>query len=100
MTDSIYISEAPISSFTNSAACTFAPTSFASTSTGNPTIYDWDFGDGQTGSDSTLSNIYTTSGNYDVTLISINSAGCSDTATSQITVNDPPVSDFLFANNS
>ena len=98
--DSIYISEAPSSSFTSTAACTSAPTSFASTSTGNPNIYDWDFGDGQTGSDSTLSNIYTTLGNYDVTLISINSSGCSDTATSQITVNDPPVSDFLFANNS
>lgn len=97
--DSLYISEAPTASFTNGAGCTGAPTEFISTSTGGATQFNWDFGSSQTGNGDTITNIYANSGNYQVTLITINDAGCSDTITNPISVNEAPNADFLFVNN-
>lgn len=97
--DSIYISEAPDAGFTTGAGCTGFATEFTSTSTGNPTQYQWSFGDSQTGSGAQVNHQYGSAGIYTATLIAITDAGCSDTAISIINVNDPPIADFLFANN-
>ncbi len=97
--DSIYISDAPSTSFTNGATCTGTESIFTSTSSGNPVQYLWNFGDGHTGSGSICSNIYANSGSFSTTLVAINVAGCSDTLTTNITVNAPPVANFTFTNN-
>jgi len=97
--DSIYISDAPSASFVSDPSCSLANTIFTSTSSGNPISFSWTFGDGNIGTGSLSNNIYSASGNFDATLIAINSAGCSDTITNTISVNDPPIADFLFANN-
>jgi serine protease len=54
-------------SFTYSCSgdtCTFN----GSGSTGNPTVYDWSFGDGGSGSGATIAHTYAIAGTYDVTL--------------------------------
>jgi len=58
-----------------------------SASSGSPTAYEWDFGDGGTASGWTASHTFA-AGTYDVTLRVINLAG-DDTATTTITVAAP-----------
>ena len=48
---------------------------FTDTSTGSPTTWLWDFGDGTTGSAQNPSHIYTSPGTYSVSLIASNGAG-------------------------
>jgi parallel beta-helix repeat protein len=54
------------------------------------TTYEWDFGNGETGSGYKLSHIYTTSGDYTVTLTVTDDSGLShtDTTTATITSED------------
>lgn len=43
--------------------------------------YIWDFGDGNTSTNNNPTHTYTSTGNYTVTLIALNSSGCTDTIT-------------------
>ena len=97
--DSIIVSDAPTASFTTSPGCTGAPTTFINTSSGNPTLVNWDFDNGQTATGDTTSTVYTLAGTYQSTLIVTNAAGCSDTITTPTTVNEKPSADFFFINN-
>jgi PKD repeat protein len=83
------------------ASFTFSPTnpavgttvSFnASSSTGNPVRYDWDFGDGATASltTPTTSHVFNTAASYVVRLTVFDSAGRSNATTSTVTVAAPP----------
>jgi PKD repeat protein len=51
-------------------------TNFISSSVNSPTYYYWDFGDGDTSDVAAPSHAYSTNGNYPVTLIGCNGAGC------------------------
>ena len=97
--DSVFISDAPISSFLSGPGCSSTNTLFNSTSSGNPVLLNWDFGDSQIGVGNSINHIYTLAGNYDVTLIAISNAGCSDTSINTIIVSDPPQANFNFQNN-
>ena len=59
--------------------------------------YDWDFGDGSTGSGSNVSHTYTTSGTYNIQLIITGISGCTDTIVKPvtITVNSKPVASII-----
>jgi gliding motility-associated-like protein len=71
----------PTSAFTGSPLtfCSVpAAVHFTNASTG-AVSYEWNFGDGNTATDNDPSHTYTAPGNYDVTLISTNANGCTDT---------------------
>ncbi len=52
--------------------------------------YEWDFGDGNTGSGITPSHTYTSAGAYTVTLTVTDAAGQTDIDTSPVTIEGPP----------
>jgi PKD repeat protein len=59
--------------------------------------YDWNFGDGATGSGVTTSHTFTTPGTYTVLLTVTDDAGHTETATATVTVqNDSPTAAFTF----
>ena len=85
----------PTASFTADKSSGDAPltVAFTDTSTGNPTSWLWDFGDGTPSSTSTLENPtyqYLNPGTYTVTLVAINAGGPSDPVTTTITVTGSP----------
>ena len=60
--------------------------------TANPgPLWNWSFGDAGTSVVQNPSHVYTAAGNYNVQLYVTNASGCSDTATTAITVEDVPV---------
>ncbi|RMG54993.1 MAG: PKD domain-containing protein, partial [Bacteroidetes bacterium] len=74
----------PTASFTasnTSATCPPLSVSFIDQSSPNSVSWYWDFGDGSTSTLPSPSKIYTTAGNYDVTLVVTTAQGCSDTLT-------------------
>jgi len=62
---------------------------FSDESTGEPTRWMWDFGDGQTSQEENPSHAYTTSGSKTVTLVVSNASG-SDSAVKVVRVGAPP----------
>lgn len=68
---------------------------FTNTSTGNPTSYAWDFGNGATSVLQNPSTTYTLPGTYTVTLVATNAGGSNTkTVTNMITVLGKPVVNF------
>jgi PKD repeat protein len=103
----------PTPRFANSSATVGAPTTFdASSSCGGaveaggicpataPQIvsYNWDFGDGSTGSGKIATHTYTSNRTYTVTLTVTNELGISASASQSVTVGNPdkPVASFTF----
>ena len=96
--------DSPLSVFSFSNTCLFDSAKFTNTSL-NPIIgtitgWVWDFGDGSPANTAVWSpnHLYTTPGNYQLTLITYSSSqGCADTLQDSITVFPLPVADFSFA---
>ena len=81
----------PTASFNTTGAVGCAPLLATLTSTSTPgsgsiNLYQWDFGDGSTGSNSIENHLYTTQGCKTVTLIVTNSFGCSNNITTPAAV--------------
>lgn len=77
----ITINPKPVSIFyadTTTSCFVTNPITFHASSP-NTSSYQWNFGDGSNGTGANTSHVYTTSGNYTVTLISTTSNGCADT---------------------
>ncbi|GGB16286.1 hypothetical protein GCM10011511_45110 [Puia dinghuensis] len=66
---------------------------FTDQSTGGPTSWLWDFGDGQTSTQQSPSHTYTTSGTFDVKLTVSSASNCSNTMTKTgfVTIKAPTV---------
>lgn len=80
-TNYIQLISKPVANFTatNNNSCTLpSSVGFTNSSTGGAT-YHWNFGDGGTSTITSPTHIYSAAGSYTVTLITTNSAGCSDT---------------------
>ena len=78
----------PVSSFTFT---TFDLISFfQDTSTGGPTSWFWDLGDGNTSSGATPSHFYQSAGDYDVELTASNAGGPGNTAQQTVSVSQNP----------
>lgn len=89
------------SGFTFTQACTNVPIQFTDTSTvANGTIsgWDWDFGDGQTSASQNPTHTYTTSGNFDVRLITSSAEGCTDTMVQTLSIYPLPNVQFTLNN--
>lgn len=84
----------PIPSFISAPVCLNSVSNFTDQSlpvSGTLNSWNWNFGDGNTSSQPNPSHVYSTSGNFSVKLIVINTSGCSDTITLPYTVNPNPV---------
>ena len=90
----------PVASFSANPTSGKAPLTVAFTdlSSGNPTSWSWDFGDGSTSTEKTSIHIFATAGSYIVTLTISNSAG-SDTATQNVTVDSQTIFSYTIATN-
>jgi len=98
-TNYITVSAAPTADFVGDPTSGTAPltVNFTDKSTGNPTSWSWDFGDGGTSTAQNPSHTYNSPGTYTVKLTATNSCG-SDTETKvdYITVSgSAPVADFV-----
>lgn len=83
--------------FSATTSCLNDTTYFTDGTTGNPVLWEWDFGDG-TGSslDETPAYVYSNYGLFTVQLITENSFGCRDTVSSAVEVYPLPVANFDF----
>ncbi len=68
----------------------------SSMSSGTLTGYQWDFGDGNTSTQTNPSHTYANSGTYLVSLITTSSKGCKDTVLNLVTVKPQPIAAFSF----
>ncbi len=76
--------------------CVGTPVQFTDTSSSNPNIWNWNFGDGTTDTVQNPNHVYTTAGTYSVSLYAANSGSCGDSVVmnTYITINPSPVANF------
>src|SRR5256885_6374136 len=89
--------QAPVANFAASSTSGCAPLSvtFTDQSTGNPFSWNWDFGNGQLGTQKNPSIAYYQPGTYTVKLVVKNAAGVDqETKTNYITVFPAPSASF------
>ncbi len=93
--DSIYIFPEPVADIILPAniECLGYTIEFGNNSQ-NSTIYEWDFGDGNTSTVEEPTNTYPGPGNYTVTLVAGSTPVCKDTTTETIQINEPIIIDF------
>jgi len=85
-------SSAPVANFSGTPTSGSSPltVTFTDLSTGSPTAWSWNFGDGGTATTQNPGHQYTTAGTYTVTLTASNSCGSDgETKTGYITVTTP-----------
>jgi PKD repeat protein len=83
----------PVAAFVGAPTSGVAPLTvqFTDQSTGSPTGWAWNFGDGGTATTQNPSHVYSTTGTYTVTLTATNSCGSNQLVkASYITVSEPP----------
>ena len=90
----ITVNPAPTSNFATSNVCFNNATPFTDQSTGTPTQWAWNFGDGNTDVVQNPSHTYNADGTFTVTLIATNSSGCKDTFSQMVTVYPLPAANF------
>ena len=97
---SINILSLPVASFNALNTCIQSNISFTNNSsiTGSPiSTYQWNFGNGNSSTAFQPATQYATAGNYSVELIATSANGCSDTATSVVSIFSLPFADFSAA---
>jgi gliding motility-associated-like protein len=93
----ITIFDAPKADFNFSNSCNGFPVTFTNSSTVTSGVIshtNWDFGDNSTANVINPQKDYLNNGTYTVTLITISSNGCSDTAKKEVNVYEGPVAKF------
>ena len=91
----IFIEEAPTTDFSFDNVCNGQTTTFTDLTAGNNlTAWNWDFGDGNNSTSQSPTHVYTSPGQYDVTLTVSNSTGCSTVYTQTVYNHNIPTVDF------
>lgn len=93
ITKTITILGKPTAAFSSASnvGCTTPHSVSFTNNSGNVISYLWNFGDGKTSTDNNPTHIYTSNGNYSVTLIVTNAGGCIDSLTKTSFVKIVPV---------
>ena len=92
ITQTVTVNQQPTADFIAENVCQGNPMVFTSTSTGDQiNSYQWNFGDGQTGTGQTVSHTYAQAGNYPVTLNVQTPSSCADDITQTVSVYAQPV---------
>ena len=105
MTNLIFVissdAQAPVANFTANvtSGCSPLVVQFTDQSTGNPTSWAWDLGNGSTSTVKNPISTYVNPGVYSITLTATNASG-SSTKTITITVNQVPVAKFTSTDTS
>ncbi|MFY0674272.1 MAG: PKD domain-containing protein [Bacteroidia bacterium] len=95
------VSPNPSANFTYSNACAYDTVKFANTSSissGSLTGFSWDFGNNTSASTRQTSNVYGTSGFYQVKMIAESDAGCKDSVTKTVEAYTVPSARFTASN--
>ena len=97
--DSIFIDniDKPTALFDYSAVCANSLSTFIDTSSFFNALqtWNWDFGDGNTGTGNNVSHTYQSAGNFTVQLHIIDNKGCEDSISKSVFVTDVPTADFI-----
>lgn len=95
LTQPVTVLPQPQAGFANNTVCANSAVVFTDTSSGTPTQWSWDFGDGSPlSTNQNPPHNYLLGGTYPITLIVGNSAGCADTLVQNITVGTMPFPAF------
>ncbi|MFC2124675.1 PKD domain-containing protein [Bacteroidota bacterium] len=88
---------APLISFSNDNACIVNSNTFTASSSNDPsiTIWNWNFGDGNSDLGQTVNHQYGGTGEYKVTLIADADNGCQNNTSQLFNIYDPPVANFI-----
>jgi len=89
----VLVLEAPTAEFLSTSVCQGNATAFMNQSSGatsNVIGWTWDLGDGNDNYTPSFNHVYDTAGNYNVTLIVVNTIGCRDTVIHQVNVWEIP----------
>ena len=94
-TTDVVVVPQPTANFTAAPVCKGTPTQFTSTSTTNPPgqniiSYNWNFGDGTTGTGAGINHTYSSAGNYQAKLTVSTGSRCTSEKTQTVTVYDMP----------
>ncbi len=95
--NTIIVNPKPVASFTVQSVCKNDVTPFTNTSTvalGSNTLWEWDFGDGNTGTTQSPSHTYINDGTFNTTMIVTSDKGCKDTVTNPTIVYSLPIASF------
>lgn len=99
----VYVNEVPDPAFTTQNICIYDQAQFNNQTVfnSNPAIlhYAWDFGDGNTSTQTSPSHSYNPFGMYTVKLVAYTDSGCADSVTHNIYVSPQPVADFTVADD-
>lgn len=88
----------PVADFTVTSVCAGGASVFtdnSSISSGTLSNWNWNFGDGLSGTGTPFNHTYATPGNYVATLIVSSASGCADTSIASVTVHPVPVARFV-----
>ncbi len=89
ITQDVVVTDIPVADFIFDTVCVGSPTTFLDNSTGTPTSWIWDFGDGNTDNSSPIvTHTYASAGTYLASLIVSSGAGCTDQVFYVVTVSD------------
>lgn len=90
------VQQGPSVNFNSPAnGCMGSSVSFTNTTSGTTTGYSWAFGDGNTSTQPSPSNTFSTNGQYAVVLTTSNAAGCQNSFSKNFSVYTNPQPDFV-----
>lgn len=99
-TQSVFVSPLPNVNFSVEDVCEETEVEFNNlTSISSGTVnYNWDFGDGNSSTETNPNHLYAARGDYNVTLTASTTFGCEEQITNGVTVSATPVADFEVEN--